>query len=34
MLIGDMVSTLVERRNYTGCFMPGFKKAAMMEKFN
>jgi hypothetical protein len=27
-LIGDLVSTLVERRNFTGVFLPGYEKNA------
>jgi hypothetical protein len=26
--IGDLVSTLVERKNFTGLFLPGYEKHA------
>jgi len=31
---GDTVHTLVERKNYKGIFLPGFKPHYLKEKFN
>lgn len=31
---GDTIHTFVERRDFKGVFLPGFKKHHLIEKFN